>query len=325
MMNKKNTLIGILLIVMAGVVLIKLSKQPTAKQPVSPGDYAFSIEHDDLTRTYKVHVPPSYDKNVKTPVVIYTHGGGGNSETAYIDGMDKASDELGFILVAPESMKIRIDGRFSTRWNGGKWQGGECCGTADDVGFISKMIDEIEKKFNVDEDRVYATGISNGGLMTNRLACELSDKIAAVATVAPAAIPQNCTPSRPISVMDIHGTADPCNPFDGGEPTLGFCARLPYKRMSPKEVVDSWLKINSCSADFITVYKKRNATCISYRQCKNGAEVEFCKIEGMGHTWPSGSQYLPAYLVGPVSYDISFEQMWEFFKKHPLTYLRKRR
>jgi polyhydroxybutyrate depolymerase len=152
--------------------------------------------------------------------------------------------------------------------------------------------------------------------MANRLACELSDKIAAVAVVAPAAIPSNCKPLHPVSVMDIHGTGDPCNPYDGSMPK-GACGRVDYRRMPPNKVVDSWIEILGCSRDASVVYEKGDAKCMSYKG-KDGSEVVFCRVEGMGHTWPSGSQYLPVRLVGKVSTDISFDQMWDFLQRHSL-------
>ena len=221
-------------------------KDGITKNSYKPGDYDFSLVHDGLTRTYKVHVPARHDDTTPIPVVIYLHGGGGNARAAYLDGVDKAADKFGFILAVPEGTgKVKL-GELRASWNGGKWKGGQCCGSADDVGFISKMLDELKKKFNVDEKRIYATGISNGGLMTNRLACELADKIAAIATVAPPAVMSNCSPSRPMPVMAIHGTSDPANPFDGSAPRSIF-TNSPYKRMPPKDTVEAWLEINGCS------------------------------------------------------------------------------
>lgn len=248
------------------------------------------------------------------PVVIYLHGGGGSIKSAYIDGLDDAADQLGFILAIPAATRVKW-GPLASRWNGGEWAGGQCCGSADDVGFISKMIDEVTKQFHADPTRIYATGISNGGLMTNRVACELADKIAAVATVAPAALPERCAPSRPISIMDIHGTGDLCNPFDGSVPT-GACGKTDYKRMSPKEVVDAWRRINGCSEG--PARETRGSLAFSKYPCRDNSEVLFCKVEGMGHTWPSGSQYLSARLVGPVSHEISMRDLWEFFQRHSL-------
>jgi polyhydroxybutyrate depolymerase len=280
-------------------------------------DYNFSLVHDGIARKYNVHLPSSYNKNIPTPVVIYLHGGGGSIRAAYKDGMDKASDKFGFILVVPAGTGP-IPERL-LRWNGGTWDGAASGGypvknNTDDVGFISKVIDEVKQEFNVDENRVYATGISNGGIMSYRLTCELSDKIAAVAVVAPPAVPSNCTPSEPISIMHIHGTADPCTPFYGGAGGIG---KVEFQAQSARNMVDFWIKNNNCSADFTASYEKGKVRCISYGPCKEGTYVEFCTIEDGGHAWPSGSQYLPVDRIGPVSYDISFDQIWEFFKKNP--------
>jgi polyhydroxybutyrate depolymerase len=297
----------------------RLEKKGEVSDNYQPGDYNFSLAYDGIVREYSVHIPRGYKNTVPTPIVIYLHGGGGSIKAAYKDGIDKYSDKFGFILLIPSGTGP-IPDRFLT-WNGGKWDGGECCGYAvknniDDVGFISRMIGEVKKKFNIDENRVYATGISNGGILSYRLACELSDKIAAVAVVAPPAVPSNCIPARPVSIMHIHGTADPCVSFNGGL-SGGCIGSERFQAQSAKNMVDFWLKNNGCPSDFTVSYEKGKAKCISYGPCKNGTFVEFCTIEGGGHAWPSGSQYLPVDRIGPVSYDISFDQIWEFFQKYP--------
>ena len=281
-------------------------------------DYHFTFKHAGLIRKYNVHLPPGYNNSRSFPVVIFLHGGGGSIQGAYKDGLDKASDKFGFILAVPAGTGILPN--ILLTWNAGEWSGGSCCGRAynnniDDIGFISQMIDELKKEFNVDENRFYATGISNGAMMSYRLACELSDKIAAVAAVAAPAIPQGCVPSRPVSIMQINGTADPAVPFNGGQG--GGVLGKTFQSPPAQELVDSWIKMNECPTNQATTYQKGKVTFITYGPCKDGVEVEFCKVEGMGHTWPSGDQYMPISKVGPVSYDISFEQIWEFFQKHP--------
>ena len=292
-----------------------ISGEVLSPSTLGPGDYEFSLEHDGLTRTYKVHVPPQYDSRSPASAVIYVHGGGGNARSAYLDKMDKTADKFGFILVIPEGTGEVKFGELRASWNGGKWDMGECCGNADDVGFISAMISDIKKNFNVDSKRIYATGISNGGLMVNRLGCELADKIAAIATVAPAGIESSCSPSRSIPVMDIHGTADTCNPYNGGEPSNSFCRNVGYTRMAPDQVVNRWLSINGCAADPKKSKLNEKVSYTTYSNCKEGAEVVFVKVGGMGHAWPSGfeSKLLGIY---PVSYDISADQIWEFFKEN---------
>lgn len=293
---------------------------------LGPGNYEFTLEHDGLTRYYKVYVPSSYDKYTKTPVVIYLHGGGGSRKAAYKDRVDSFSDKYGFIMIVPEGTGPVVLGTVIGSWNAGDWEINgkieKCCGYAeensiDDVGFLSKMIDEIKKNFNVDEKRVYSTGISNGGIMSYTLACEIADKISAVASVAPPGTPKDCSPSRNVSVMHIHGTADPCVPYNGG--ISGGCLSTEKREMqSAKKMVDIWRGLNSCLQNYQTVYSKGQASCVNYQNCKNSADVQFCTVQGMGHTYPSGNQYLSTRIIGPVSYDISFDQIWEFFNKHPM-------
>lgn len=274
------------------------------------------IRHDGLTRKYNVHLPEGYNKKNPSPLVIYLHGGGGSMKAAYQDGLDKASDKFGFILAVPDGTGI-LPNRLHT-WNAGEWNGGDCCGYAyendvDDVGFISAMIDEIKKKFSVDGKRIYATGISNGAIMSYRLACELPDKITAVAAVAPPAVPSPCLSSGSVSIMQINGTADPAVPFNGGKG--GGILGKSFMVAPAQEMVGFWLRMNGCAENQSVTYQKGSATCITYGPCRNGAEVVLCKIEGGGHTWPSGNQYMPENKVGPVSYDLSFDQIWEFFRK----------
>ncbi len=290
----------------------------TAKK-YGKNDPEFALMHDGLRRVYRVHIPVSYDGKHPVPVVIYVHGGAGDMRAAYMDGLDKFSDKYGFLLLVPQGTGGVKLGRMRAQWNGGKWETGDCCGSADDVGFISRMIDEAKGKFNIDEKRIYATGISNGGLMVNRLGCELSEKIAAIAPVASAAIISDCRPSKPVSIIVIHGSADPANPPDGSAPRGIFAEKgafaMSYKRMTPYQVVDKWKKINGCLGKGRQGYKKGKADCIIFDQCRTGAEVELCIVEDMGHAYPGGSQYLPENMVGPVSYDMTFDQIWEFFEE----------
>lgn len=285
---------------------------------------SFTLKHDGIAREYDVRLPRSYSPETPMAVVFYFHGGGGSKRAAYRDGVDTYADKFGFILVVPSGTGPFKDKLFT--WNSGRWSGwiseGECCGHAgknniDDVGFISKVIDEVRGNFSVDENRVYAMGISNGAMMSYRLACELPDKIAAVAAVAPPAVPGICSSSvKPVPIIHIHGTADPCSLYNGGE--CDSCAGSKgFVAQSASEMISFWLKKNGCLEQRETVYAKGAAVCLGYQKCIK--PVEFCAIEGGGHTWPSGAQYAPASKIGQVSYDISFDQIWDFFKDNPKT------
>ncbi len=270
-----------------------------------------TLTHDGLDRIYRVHLREE-GVPADLPVVLYLHGGGGNRKTAAIDGLDAYAEELGFLLVAPQSLSTEGGLGNGNRWNGGSWEGGTCCGEADDVGFIARVIDDVVERYQADASRVYVTGISNGGLMTNRVGCELSEEIAAIATVAPAALLTDCVPTAELPVLDIHGTEDPCNLYDGSQPT-NSCADSGYVRMGPEEMVDAWSEINDCS-DTPVVTEVGTLTTSDY-DCARG-ELRFIGVEEMGHTWPDGAQYLPAGVVGPVSTDISTGDIWSFFADH---------
>lgn len=304
----KKLLITISVILLVIILLVFL------RNNFGGDDSEFELIHEGLIRNYKVHVPADYDGG-ELPMVIYLHGGGGNMNAAYLDGLDEMSDKHGFILAVPEGTGEFKFGNIRASWNGGEWETGECCGDADDVGFISKMIEEIENNFEINSEKIYVTGISNGGLMANRLGCELADKISAIATIAPAGLMSNCNPTKTISVMNIHGTEDPINPVDGSEPSVNLF-NTSYKRMNPYQIVDKWKKINNCSNVSIKSYENAGAKCITYNECVNNSEVELCIIDGMGHTYPSGAQYLPKSIVGPVSKNISFDQIWKFFEEN---------
>ncbi|HUJ70694.1 MAG TPA: PHB depolymerase family esterase, partial [Verrucomicrobiae bacterium] len=184
---------------------------------LKPGNHELSLKTGGRDRVYSLHLPPAYDGKHLLPLVIVLHGGGGNAEGAIrMTGFNQKADKEGFVVVYPNG-----SGRLKTRLL--TWNSGNCCGYAldsgvDDVGFIRALIDELKKTRAVDPQRVYATGISNGGMMTYRLACELSDKIAAIAPVAGALNLENCQPTRPVSVIIFHGTADEHVLYNGGEP-----------------------------------------------------------------------------------------------------------
>jgi polyhydroxybutyrate depolymerase len=184
----------------------------TAAAPLGPGDHDRSFKMGEATRSYLVHVPPQYDPQKPTPVVLVLHGAGTNgSITVWFTGMSKKADEAGFIAVYPNGTGLA--GLMLT-WNAGGVRG-RTDGKPDDVAFIAKVLDDLATVANVDPKRVYATGMSNGGMMCYRLAAELSDRIAAVAPVAGTMAIDTYNPRRPVPVMHFHGTADKMVPFGG--------------------------------------------------------------------------------------------------------------
>ena len=353
-MNIKKVLIWVGMIFLIIILLGAINKMRNL--PSTPlnnnlseygqGDYDFTLIHDDLTRKYLVHVPDSYDSKTFFPLVLAFHGGGGNADGGpeYF-GLNEKSDEEGFIVVYPEGTGKEVFGKFFGTWNAGR-----CCGDSlenniDDVGFINKMIEQLEKDFNVDKKRIFATGFSNGAQISYRLACELSDKIAAIAPGGSMGTFENCDLTRPVSVFAFGGDKDPCTPYGGGE-ICGGCVTdffraigLPveynyYRCDSVDEHIDKWRKLNDCTKERKIIYQGKNTTCISYMNCQDGAEIVLCTIKGGGHVWPGKKEYSAESCktnpdgkictewkkaIGPLIPDFNVNDMiWEFFKKHPM-------
>ena len=284
-------------------------------------DYSASIVSGGLERTYSVHICSSYDRSRPTPLVIVLHGGGGTGQgMPKLSGFNAVADKENFIIAYPDG--------FEKHWNDGRgiqWQ--SHIENTDDVGFISALIDHLSDELNIDARRVYVTGVSNGGMMSHRLGCELAQKIAAISPVV-SNIPVNMapvwSPPRPVPVLIINGTDDPLVPWDGGD--IHFGKTKLGEVLSVADTVKFWVEKDQCSsspvitqlpdkdpADGTTVRKE------VYGGCEDGAEVVLYAIEGGGHTWPGGLQYLPESVIGKTSREFNAsEVIWQFFKAHPM-------
>ncbi len=285
-----------------------------------------SLFYDNLKRTFKVYTPSSYDKSSPLPLVIALHGRGGNGESMILvtrKGFNKLAERDGFIVVYPDGVEQNWnDGRSDEEANDRAHSE-----NIDDVGFISELIDIMIKDHNADPKRVYVTGISNGAIMAYRLACELSDKITAIAPVdgnIPYMLFPGCSPSGPVSVLAINNMNDPLVPYEGGT-IYGHFHRVNLgKVLSVDESVSFWVERNTCSPiPVVTEEPDRDpedGTRVirsQYINETNGAEVVLYAIDGGGHTWPGGFQYLPQWLIGKTSRDIDANEIiWSFFKNH---------
>jgi polyhydroxybutyrate depolymerase len=276
-----------------------------------------SITVDGLERTYRLHVPSTYDSSKPVPLVLALHGRLGTGEgQERLSHFDKISDEHGFLVVYPDGLdRSWADGR-------GKTPSDEK--GVSDVKFLSELIQRLESQYKVDAARVYATGMSNGGFMSGRLACDLSDKIAAVGIVA-ASLSTNtaasCKPLKPVSVLIIQGTEDPLVPFQGG--ALGKNGDR-GEVLSHDAAVKKFVALNRCSASPQTQHLPDTANdgtstnLAIYEGCSAGTQVRSYTVEGAGHTWPGGMQYLPSALIGKTSHNFdASEAIWEFFAAHP--------
>ncbi len=301
-----------------------------AAEKLTPGDHERTLTHDKLERSYLVHIPPQYDAAKPTPVVLAYHGGGTNSQTMVrFAGLNDKADEAGFIVVYPNGT-----GRLSMVLT---FNAGNCCGSSvidnvDDVGFTRALLDDLATVCNVDPKRVFATGISNGGMMAYRLASELSDRIAAIAPVGGPMGTKECKPKRPVSVMHFHGTEDKFAPFKGGQGDKSITRTMFY---SVQHSMDRWVTADGCPKKPV-VTKEPDSTDDgtrvirhTYGPGKEGSEVVLVEIVGGGHTWPGhvpggrlGERLVGPALknfLGPTTTDISAnDMMWEFFERHPM-------
>ncbi len=285
-----------------------------------------SLRHDDLERTFHIHLPTSYNKKEQLPLVIALHGRGGNGESMILvtrKGFDRLADTDRFIVVYPDGIELNWnDGRMDEEANDRAHSE-----NIDDVGFISALIDLMITDYNIDPNRVYVTGISNGAIMSYRLACELSNKITAIAPVdgnIPHLLVSGCLPSKPVSLLAINNVNDPLVPFEGGE-IYGHFHRVKLgKVLSVNESIGFWVNHNKCSTTPVVTEEPdrdpKDGTRVTRKEYINqndGTEVILYTVDGGGHTWPGGFQYLPAWVIGKTSRDIDAnEVIWTFFKKH---------
>jgi polyhydroxybutyrate depolymerase len=289
-------------------------------------DQKTSFKHDNLERTLHIYIPSLYNKSVHLPLVIALHGRGGNGESMILvtrKGFNKLAEKDGFIVVYPDGIELNWnDGRMDEEANDRAHRE-----NIDDVGFLSALIDSMIKDYNIDPKRVYVTGISNGAIMSYRLVCEISHKIAAIAPVdgnIPDMLFPECYPSMPVSVLAINNVNDPLVPYEGGNIYSSIRKLNLGKVLSVDESIGLWVSRNQCSALPVVTEEPdldpKDGTRVTRKEYINGAdgtEVILYSVDGGGHTWPGGLQYMPSFIVGKTSRDIdATEVIWSFFKKH---------
>jgi polyhydroxybutyrate depolymerase len=322
------------LAVTAGVVVFPFDAGAGETAQLPPGDQAFTIDFEGNPREYLVHVPAVAEPGRKLPVVVNFHGGGSDAPTqkAYSQ-MDATADRHGFVAVYPQGVPPAPGVQSLRTWNAGK-----CCGPAqrtdaDDVGFTLAVLDDLARRTPVDRRRVYATGISNGGMMAYRLAVDASKRVAAMASVAGQVEVEKFAPSRPVAVMEFHSVDDPRALYEGGlgPPFPGTAIQNRFD--SVQEGIDRWVAYDGCrrqpktgsieEGQAGTADAGETATRVTYAPCKQGTEVVLWKLTGSGHVWPGTPIDVSATPRGAVLGESTRlvdanELMWEFFAEHPL-------
>lgn len=261
-----------------------------------------TVTVNGLEREFLLHVPGGYAR-APTAVVFNFHGWNSNAALQQARSkMDATADREGFAVIYPQG----VGDSFNA--------GGSCCGDAraqdlDEAAFVRAMLDDVERVLCVDRRRVYSTGMSNGGFLSYRFACERADVFAAVAPVAAIVSVPACAPGRPISVLHFHGSADLLVPIDGRP---SWTPPVP----SLEQTIDGWVRHNGCTGSPVVTFQNGDVTCEAWKTCDGDAEVERCVVDGGGHTWPGGE---PAPLLGATTDDVSAsDRAWEFFSRHAL-------
>ena len=267
-----------------------------------------SIVHNGITRTYILYVPANYTGATNVPLLLNFHGYGSNaSQQMSYGNFRPIADTAGFLIVHPQGT---LDNTNTTHFNVG-WGGS----ATDDIGFTDALIDSLSANYTIDQSRIYSTGMSNGGFMSFHLACNLSNRIAAIGSVTGSIVPftlTNCNASHPTPVLQIHGTVDPTVPYNGG---AGWSQSIPT-------LMTYWANYNNCDLPATTTAVPNINTTdgstvekIVYENGDNCVEAVHFKITGGAHTWPGS-----AFPLSGTNYDINAsKEVWNFVSKYNLS------
>jgi len=315
MMNKINSHPKILFSFLSVIVLattiscnnLEVSPELEVTYPIL---LSSSISHDNEDRTYLLYIPEGYTKSTEWPLVINLHGRGSSNQVQLgYSQFNALADEYKFIIAYPQGLVGTVGGVTGTHWNANFGTG------VDDTGFINVLIDEIYENQGINLAKVYAIGMSNGGFMAYTLACDMSDRIAAIASVTGGMSANSlevCSPLRPVPIIEFHGTADEVVPYwglDGLPPTV-------------PDVVDFWVSNNQCNASEVieeelpdtNIDDNSTVSLQQYNSCNQASNVVFYTINNGGHTWPGA---FPVASLGSTNQDINASGLiWEFLNSH---------
>lgn len=265
-----------------------------------------SFMYDGKIREYRLFIPSNYQNYEALPLVFNLHGFNSNSlQQELYTGMNQVADTAKFFVCHADGYKYSGDDQsWNVDWGIGS--------SEDDVGFINALIDTISSNYNVNLEAVFSTGMSNGGFMSYKLACELNDRIRAIASVTGSMSPvqdQNCAPQAPIPVMQIHGTEDNIVQYNG----------TAFVSIPIEELISKWVGFNNCAnlPDTISVPNNdptdgTTSERIEYNDCNDDSRVVFYKVTGGEHTWPGA-----AINIGVTSQDfIASHEIWLFFRQY---------
>ncbi|MBC7850426.1 MAG: phospholipase [Chitinophagaceae bacterium] len=297
-------------------LVLLISSCSKTKNPDEPKIYRFSesIVVDGLTRTYTVNLPPDYYDHDSYSLVLAFHGGGGDAvQFESTSRLSEKANSSKFIVVYPNGVKS--DGPLKAQ----TWNAGGCCDYAvqqniNDVKFVSMLIDKLTTSFKINSKKVYATGHSNGGMLSYRLACELSNKIAAIApNGCTMVVTQPCSALRAVSVLHMHSVNDSRVPYTGGEGAGVVDAYLPPL----DSVLNVWSLKNSCNVQAQVLTNNAQFLHSKWSDCNQNTSIEYYLTQDGGHGWPGG---LPGGANSdiPSTYINANDLLWAFFQKYQL-------
>lgn len=288
--------------------VLMLTMPLLARAQLSAGDYQFEVNVDGSTRPYKVHVPPQSTAGQPLPLVLVLHGGLGNMEVQASERFYhqlSAADLYGYIVMFANGYSRLPGGKFAT------WNAGGCCGPAvkkqsDDVAILRAMVLDMQQRAAIDAKRIFVDGMSNGGMMAYRLACEQSELFSAIASVAGTDNTLRCQPTRPVAVLHIHARDDDHVPFNGGK---GQQSMVDVSFNSVPDTIQKWVKLNQASPQAERTMEVAGAYCEVHRSPL--APVQLCVTETGGHSWPGGSKPRGGQ-AGATAFDAN-AVIWQFF------------
>lgn len=287
-----------------------------------PSSIKASLEHQNNLREFTLHIPPTYDGLTDVPLVIVLHGGGGNSESVQnFTQMNPVSDTNGFIVAYPQGFGPTQNGGFS--WADGRETSATNMGI-DDVGFILKLMDKITSEYQISENKIYVCGFSNGGFMSQKLACELENTFAGVGTLGATIgteVFNTCATNQSIPMLFVLGDADPFVPYNGGTVTNN-----PSNIEGVETIANFWKEHNQCQTTKpaiqlpdLDVTDNSTVTLFEFTDCDCNASVKLYKINNGGHTWPGVENVNYEMIAGETNEDIrASDVLWEFFNEHQL-------
>jgi polyhydroxybutyrate depolymerase len=305
------------MVLAAQVSSIWAAELPELTPPAQTGRFLVTMKSGDLERVAHVQVPGSYKPESPPPLVLVLHGAGGNGRVSLDhNGWSAKAEKNGFVVVAPDGLPALIRAPATFRANPALWNSGQLNSRSpraaiDDVEYIRQLLDELKIRVPYDPRRVYCCGHSNGGGMTFRLANELSERFAAVGTVAGMLAIDEPKPRKPMPTLYILGTKDPLTPIEGGQVQLPWGAR---HNPPVAESMAKWAKALGCETQPETVSDSDGIKKQVYQSKSSGPTLTVLLIDGHGHMWPGSKSFLPETVTGPVTSKLNAtDALWDFF------------